>query len=168
MSLYERWEQIKDYEGLYEVSNLGRIRNKKTGRILKPLKNTNGYLRLDLCKNGIRRAAKVHRLVAEAFIPNPQNLPCVNHKDENKINNCLDNLEWCTYEYNNNYGTIKERISEKISKPVLQYDLLGNFIREWPSIIKVEEELGINDGNISSCCSGRLKTAGGYLWKYKD
>jgi len=168
MLLFEEFRDIKNYEGLYEVSNLGRIRNKKTGRILKPLKNTNGYLRLDLCKNGIRRAAKVHRLVAEAFIPNPQNLPCVNHKDENKINNCLDNLEWCTYEYNNNYGTIKERISKKISKPVLQLDRDGNLIREWPSIIKVEEETGINRHNISSCCSGKLKSAGGYLWKYKN
>lgn len=168
MLLSEEFRDIPGYEGLYEVSNLGRVRNKKTGRILKPFKNTNGYFRLDLCKNGIRRAAKVHRLVAEAFIPNPQNLPCVNHKDENKINNCLDNLEWCTYEYNNNYGTIKERKSEKMSKPVLQLDRNGNFVREWPSARKVEEELGINDGNISSCCSGKLKTAGGYLWKYKD
>lgn len=155
MLLSEEWKEIKDYEN-YEVSDFGRVR--RNGKILKPWKNRKGYLHVDLSKNGIRRAVKVHRLVAQAFLPNPQNLPCVNHKDENKINNTVDNLEWCTYEYNNNYSK---------AKPVLQYDLLGNLIREWPSGVKVEEELGIHQQSISMCCLGRYKSAGNFVWRFK-
>lgn len=161
---------IPDYEGLYEVSNLGRIR--RNGKILKPCKNRGGYLLVELCKNGIRRTVLVHRLVSQSFIPNPQNLPQINHKDEDKTNNTVNNLEWCTREYNNNYGTRNKRIAEKISeiksKPVLQYDREGNFIREWPSMMKVEEETGIYQQNISMCCLGSRNSAGGYIWKYKN
>ena len=167
MLLSEKWKDIKDYEN-YEVSNLGRVKNKKTGRILKPEKTRDGYMRVSLCKDGIQRHALLHRLVSLTFLPNSQNLPQVNHKDEDKTNNCLDNLEWCDHKYNNNYGTKNERQAEKMSKPVLQFDLLGNFIKEWPSMMKVYEELGIHQGNISSCCSGNRKSAGGYLWKYKN
>ena len=165
----EEFRDIPGYEGMYEVSNLGRVR--RDGKILKPLKDS-GYLQVHLSKNGIAKKVLIHRLVALAFLPNPQNLPCINHKDEDKTNNYVNNLEWCTYEYNSNYGTRNERagekISEKKSKPVLQYDKTGNFIREWPSMIKVEEELGINQSNISQCCLGNRNSAGGFIWKYKN
>ena len=126
----EEFRDIPGYEGLYEVSNLGRVRSLETERILKPSKNTWGYLFVSLYKNGIKKAVRIHRLVALAFIPNPDNLPCINHKDEDKTNNTVDNLEWCDDKYNANYGTRNERIAEKTRKPVLQFDLLGNFIRE--------------------------------------
>lgn len=159
--MIEEWKDISGYEGLYEVSNLGRVR--RNGKILKPLKDS-GYLRAHLSKNGIAKKVLIHRLVAFAFIPNPNNYPEINHKDEDKTNNTVENLEWCSREYNINYGTRNERVS----KPVLQYDRLGNFIREWPSGLKAEEELGINNGNISSCCSGKVKTAGGFVWRFKN
>lgn len=161
--MIEEWRNVPGYEGLYEVSNLGRVKNIKTERILKPGKNNLGYLQVALYKNGLQKTVKVHRLVALAFLSNPQNLHEINHKDEDKTNNTVENLEWCTHEYNMNYGT---RI-ERLYKPVLQFDLLGNFIREWPSMIKVYEELGISRGNISSCCSGKLKTVGGFVWRFK-
>ena len=154
--MIEEWRDVPGYEGLYEVSNFGRVR--RNGKILKPSKDKDGYLQVSLSKNGIKTTT-IHRLVARAFIPNPQNLPQVNHKDEDKTNNTVDNLEWCTREYNMNYSQ---------AKPILQYDRLGNLIKEWPSAIKVEEELGIDHSSISKCCSGKLKSAGGYLWKYKN
>lgn len=153
----EEFRDIPGYEGMYEVSNLGRVR--RDGKILKPSKNKKGYLQVSLCKNGTKKNARIHRLVAQSFISNPQNLPQINHKDEDKTNNAVENLEWCDSKYNNNYS---------LSKPVLQYDLLGNFIREWPSMIKVEEELGIYNSSISQCCLGNLKSAGGFIWKYKN
>lgn len=166
--MIEEWREVPGYEGLYEVSDLGRVR--RNGKILKPYKDTWGYLSVSLSKNGIRRVVSVHRLVAYAFIPNPNNYPQINHRDENKTNNAVENLEWCTCEYNQNYGTRNERISEKNSKPVLQFDLQGNFIREWPSGLKVEEETGIDSGSISKCCQGRygFKTAGSFIWKFKN
>lgn len=166
--MIEEWRDIVGYEGLYEVSDLGRVKNIKTGRILSSKNNGIGYLFVDLYKNGIHKGFYIHRLVAYVFIPNPQNLPQVNHRDENKSNNTVDNLEWCTRDYNMNYGTIKERIAEKHCKPVLQFDLQGNFIREWPSLAKVYEELGIHKSDISRCCLGKFKTSGGYVWRFKE
>lgn len=155
----EEFRDIPGYEGVYEVSNLGRVR--RNGKILKPGKNRDGYLLVSLSKNGIRKTVRVHRLVALSFLSNPNNLPEINHRDENRTNNTVDNLEWCTRDYNINYSQ---------AKPVLQYDLQGNFIREWPSMIKIERETGINRHDISQCCLGLYhhKTAGGYLWKYKN
>lgn len=103
----EEWKDITGYEGLYQVSNLGRVR--RSGKILKGGYNNKGYHTINLCKNGISKSFFVHRLVAIAFIPNPNNFPIVNHKDENPKNNCVDNLEWCTKSYNATYGTAKER-----------------------------------------------------------
>lgn len=167
----EIWKPIKGYEGLYEVSNTGKVkslggkRTKKYESILKQVK-TNCYLQVTLCKDGKIKNCRVHRLVATAFLHNPENLPEVNHKDENKENNRVDNLEWCSRKYNNNYGTLRERMVKKLSKPVLQYTKTGEFIREWSSTHEVGKN-GFRQGNIVNCCNGKLKTAYGFIWKYK-
>lgn len=164
----EIWKDIVGYEGLYQISNYGRVKslgNDKTRkeRILKPIKSQKGYLRIIFCKKGKTKQFYIHCLVAENFIPNPLNLPQVNHKDENKENNCVYNLEWCDAKYNNNYGT---RI-EKTCKKVYQYSKRGIFIKEWDSTIDIERELEYNQGNISKCCNGKYKSAYGYIWSYE-
>ena len=160
----EYWKPVVGYEGLYMVSNWGRVKSIKFGkeRILKPVTNSSGYLLVGLYKNNIEKKYSVHRLVAEAFIPNPYNLPQVNHRDENKLNNNVDNLEWCTNEYNINYGTRTERYS----KSVLQYTLDGEFVGEWPSTRECGRN-GFNQGSVSACCRGELKTHKGFIWRYK-
>ena len=163
----EYWKPVVGYEGLYMVSNWGRVKSMNYNhsgkeRILKLIPNRYGYLYVNLYKNNIKKKYLVHRLVAEAFIDNPDNLPQVNHRDENKLNNNVDNLEWCTNEYNINYGTRNERCS----KPVLQYTLDGEFVREWPSTMECERN-GFNRGNIWMCCQGKLKKYKGYIWKFK-
>ena len=165
----EIWKDKKDYEGHYQVSNFGRVKSIKFGKeiILKQHINKGGYYYVCLLKNGKHKNYYVHRLVAEAFIDNPDNLPQVNHKDENKTNNSVDNLERCTNEYNHNYGTINERISQSQSKPVLQYDLNGNLIKEWKSINECGRN-GFNQGDICKCCNGKRKTAKGFIWVYKN
>ena len=169
----EIFKDIKDLEGLYQVSNFGRVKSLGNGksynskeRILKPGKSTNGYLQVNLYKNGEYKQCLVHRLVAEVFIPNTDNLPFVNHKDEDKTNNSVENLEWCTHEYNCNYATRNERIAKTRSKPVLQFTLDGEFIREWPSVAECERN-GFNKGKVSECCNGKRKTYKGYIWRYK-
>ena len=119
------FKEIKDFEGLYEIDNNGNVKSIKSGIILKPRINKCGYYYLTLCKNGIQYTKTIHRLVAKAFLPNPLGLPCVNHRDENKLNNFVwinddgsvdyekSNLEWCTYKYNSNYGTATQRMSAK-------------------------------------------------------
>ena len=178
----ELWKDVKDYEGLYQVSTLGRVRSLdkyidvkirnvdkvlRRGRILKPAYDKKGYLRVFLCKNGKRTCFLVHRLVAEAFISNPLNLPVINHKDEVKDNNYPYNLEWCTVKYNSNYGTTIKRSVEKRSKKVYQYDLEGNLIKEWVSAAEAGRN-GFDKASISSCCSGKYKTHKGYIWSYKE
>ena len=162
----EIWRDIEGYEGLYQISNKGRVKRLlgPSERILRPWDNGYGYMIIGLCKNGIRKRIKVHRLVAIAFIPNPDNKPQVNHKDENKKNNCVENLEWMTCRDNINYGTRTERTSRKL----LQYSKSGEFIREWPSALKIERVLGINNANIIQCCKGKRKSSGGFVWKYKE
>ena len=175
--MQEIWKDIKGYEGKYQVSNLGNVKavHYHNGGKEKLLKrgNTRGYLTVVLCKNGQMKTYRVHRLVAETFISNPNNLPCVNHKDENTLNNNANNLEWCTEKYNNNYGTKKARISEtlrqnNLGKPILQYDLRGNFIKQWKNAREIERVLGISNGNICSCCKGNRRSTGGYLWRYRE
>lgn len=160
---------------MYQVSNLGRVKSlnyRHTGRekMLKLSVNNKGYIIVKLWKNRKFKSFRLHRLVAEAFIPNPNNLPFINHKSEIKTQNNVENLEWCDAKYNLNYGTRKERVAEKTtngkcSKPVFQYDLNGNFIKEWPSTMEVERQLGIS--HISECCLGKRNTCGGFKWKYK-
>ena len=124
--MLERWLPINGYEGLYEVSSNGNIKSFKKGVFLKPETLPFGYLRVCLTKNKNSRHFMIHRLVAEAFIPNPDNLPFVNHKDENKTNNCVENLEWCDSKYNNNYGTKVERmINTNVNNGVWNPDMVG-------------------------------------------
>ena len=152
------WKDIDGYEGLYQVSIFGEVRNTK-GRTRKGVLGGHGYLQIMLSKCGKTRTFLVHRLVAQAFIPNPDGLPEVNHKDENKQNNAVDNLEWCTPQYNMDYSN---------AKWVHQYDKQGNYIKSWKSTKEVERVLHISNGNISNCCNGRVKTAGGYVWRYAE
>ena len=177
----EIWKDIEGYEDDYMISSYGRVRSvdrMKTlsngvkrlqkGRILKPAKDKDGYLLCILSKNGIHTMCKVHRLVAQAFIPNPYNLPQINHKDENKANNCVDNLEWCDGKYNANYGTRNKRSAEKKLKPVLKIDKETNeVIAEYPSLIETGKQTGFSVWNISACCLGIRKSTGGFKWKYK-
>lgn len=176
----EIWKDIQGYEGLYQVSNLGRVKSlnyNRSGkeRILKYGTNTQGYLNVCLCVNKQRKMFAVHRLVAETFIANINNLPQVNHIDENKHNNCVSNLEWCTSKYNNNYGTCAQRAlltriirnSKTAPKKIDQYSLDGKFIKTWNSGTELVK-CGFHNGNICSCCNGLLKTSKGYIWKYHE
>ena len=174
--MIEEWKPIKNYEELYQVSNLGRVKRivfinnickKAKEKILKQRKTNAGYLQVCLCKSGKTRRFYVHRLVADAFIPNTDNLPQVNHKDEDKANNNADNLEWCTILYNNCYGARLRKISAAHEKKVCQYDKDGNFIRIYNSIKEASEVLNICGDSISKCCRGISKTAGGFVWVYK-
>lgn len=163
----EFWKDIEGYEGLYQVSNLGRVRSLRRNIIMKNQIARNGYVRVLLRNNNIPKLYFVHRLVANAFISNPDNLPQVNHKDENKANNCASNLEWCTPKYNYNYGTVNKRRARSLSKKVLQFKPDGTFIKEWESIIDIQRNLGFYQSNISRCCRNIRKSAHGYIWKYK-
>lgn len=165
----EIFRDIKDFEGLYQVSNLGNIFNLKTNQLMKLQFDAYGYHIIGLYKDGKHYTKKVHRLVAQTFIPNPNNLPCINHKSEIRTDNIVENLEWCDIAYNNSYG--KRSYNNKIAqhnKPILQFDLQGNFIKEWFSSRDIENSLGFQRTNICSCCKGRVKTAYGYKWKFKE
>lgn len=184
----EVWKDIAGYEGYYQVSNLGKVRSLDReveyptytryfyGKVLKPHKKRNGYLELTLRQQKKHTQALVHRLVAIAFIPNPNNLPCVNHKDENKENNCVENLEWCTEAYNNHYGignrnrcvNSRNGAIKKQAKPVLQFSLDGEFIAEYFSAMEAARQNQCRQGGISECCNGKQKTAYGYIWRYKE
>lgn len=177
----EIWKDIKGYESLYQVSNLGRIKSlerkvKNTScsyrtikqKILNCGKCIAGYYYIILYKKQIKKPFRIHRLVAEAFIPNPNNYPCVNHKDENKENNVWTNLEWCTHKYNMNYGTSIKRMSEKHKKKVIQYTKNNEFVEEFNSLKEASDKIGINSSSIMRCCKNKQKTCGGYIWKYKE
>jgi hypothetical protein len=174
----EIWKDIEGYEGLYQVSNLGRVKslerkvNGKWGKmkikekILVAVNDKDGYKIVTLCKGGKQKVGKIHRLVAKTFISNPNNFLYINHKDENKSNNNVDNLEWCTAKYNTNYGTNLKKIIEKKLKPVLQYNLDGNLIAEYRSMSDAYKTTNIS--HIYDCCNKKLKTCGGYIWRYKN
>lgn len=156
----EIFKDIKNYEDLYEVSDTGLVRNKVSGKILKPSKDKYGYLRVKLYKDGIRKTIRIHRLVAEAFLPNPLNLPQVNHIDENKSNNNVENLEFCGCQYNIDYSK---------SKPVCQYSLDGRLLNIYKSAYEAERQTGVLHQNICQCCLGNpnYSHAGNFIWKYK-
>lgn len=180
----EKWRTVNWGDGKYQVSDKGQMRNTKTGKILKQTFYKN-YFQIVLQSHGTCKCFRVHRLVAEAFVPNPNNLPCVNHKDENTKNNSADNLEWCDVAYNNSYGTKNERTSKtqintkRLSKEIVQYDLEMKPIHVWPSAAEVQRQLGIYATHVNEVCRGNVKTnnqgrkwvpktAGGYIWKRKE
>ncbi len=159
----EIWKDIKGYEGLYWVSNLGRIKSKQ--KILKPIKGE--YLKVGLSKEGIQKTVTVHRLVASAFILNPNNYNYVNHIDENKYNNISSNLEWCTNKYNVNYGKRNEKVSKNQRKyRIIQKDKTGKIIKVCDSIWDLTHSTSYRKDNISCCCRGKYKYAYGYKWEY--
>ena len=183
----EIWKDVVGYEGVYQVSNTGKIKRvgkytnqfgKTWGdeRVLKPATKSKGYMYVQLSKDGEAKPKHVHRIVAEAFIPNPENKPTVNHKNRNKADNSVENLEWATYTENNRHivrslGNDKQ-IEYAIKKPVLQFDLNMNCIAEYPSYREAQRQTGISA--IDVVCRGKRhkgrkqKTAGGYIWRYKE
>lgn len=190
----EIWRDIKGYEGIYQVSNLGNVKsldryiiNKNGGKqfynscVLKTSPSCD-YLKVILSKNNKQKTCRIHILVAQAFIPNPENKPEVNHKDGNKQNNCVDNLEWCTRSKNEKHAyliglanssnkqkaIVSKYAKEHYSKRINQYDLNGNFIREWYSMHEVWRQLGIRPSYICRCCKGLRNQTYGYIWKYKN
>lgn len=178
--LNEVWKPIKNFEE-YEVSNYGKIRrikyenrgNKaqyKLPNYIKFREDKDGYLRCDLSKKGKIKRFMVHRLVAQNFLNNDNNLPCVNHIDGNKQNNNVNNLEWCTVRYNNLHSLklgLRDMKNNKLSKQVEQYDLEGNLINTFKSSNDAKRITGFSQGHISECCRGEIKQYNGYVWKYK-
>lgn len=173
--MHEIWKPIAGYEDRYEVSNLGRIKSLKYNRIMSPQERQHGYLGVMLYGQGghPKRGCKthsVHRLVAEAFVPNPNGLPEVNHIDENKQNNVASNLEWVTHKENSTHGTRRERIGEKhynaVRKPVVQQTVDGVDIAVFPNARAAERATRACYGGISNCCHGKQETSGGYKWRF--
>lgn len=151
-------KDIIGYEGLYAVTSCGKVWSYKSNKFLAPNRNNNGYCQVSLMKNGKRKVCYIHRLVAQAFLPNPNNLPEVNHKDECKENNCLANLEWCDRAYNLAYGTRTKRTR----KPIYCVEL----DRTFEGVNAAAKELNLSQGNISNVCHGKLNTTGGYHFKF--
>ena len=188
----EIWKPIDGYEGYYEVSSTGLLRSVDhsvvravngglrvstvRGRFIKARIGKNGYKIVTLSREGIRKHFTLHRIVAIAFVPNPYNYNCVNHKDENKLNNKPDNLEWCTHRYNDNYGTKPKKISQShLRNPprfreVSQFSENGAFIKTFHSAASAARKTGVDSSWIIACCRGtkHAKTAGGFKWKYAD
>lgn len=161
--MIEEYRIIKDYPD-YAVSNLGNVKSlgndkARKEKMLSPRINKCGYLRVSLCKNGEAKTYLIHRLVAEAFIPNPLGLPQVNHINEIKTDNRAENLEWCDCQYNIDYSRAKQ---------VGQYDLSGNLVKIWKSVSEIQRQLGFDKSNISNCCTGyrNCRTMYGYIWRY--
>ncbi len=168
----EEWRPVVGYEGLYEVSDWGRVKSLKFGKekLLKPFDNSCGYLHVGLCKDGKKKNFYLHKLVAEAFIPNHNGFTEVNHKDEDKTNNRVENLEWCDRSYNCNYSTRNQRVAEAntngvLSKHVYQYTLKGELVKTWPSSQECGRN-GFNQGNITECCNGKRNKHKGFKWSY--
>ena len=179
--MIEEWRDVEGYEGLYMVSSLGMVKSlnyKRTGveEILKQSKQKCGYLCVTLCKNHKHKKFLVHRLVACAFIDNPENKPCIDHINTIKDDNRLENLRWVTHKENMDNPISKKNSpvyckfgkDNLLSKPVYQYSLDGKFIRKWGATRCVERDLGFHHSNISACCLGKLKTCGGFVWKYAE
>ena len=181
----EIWKPISGYEGFYEVSNLGRIRSlerivecsdgrkrKIKDRTLKGSSYSGGYSGVTLHKDGCAKFVNIHRIVAEAFVPNPLEKEEVNHKDENPSNNHASNLEWVTHKENINYSTRTERarkaIVEAQGRAVRQLSRDGELVAEYESLSEACNATGTHVSNITKCAKGIYKTAGGYIWKYKN
>lgn len=178
--MIDEWRDVVGFEGLYLVSSRGEIksverRKSNNGgtqfvnervRVLTPDKD--GYLKVCLSKNGRHYVKSVHRLVAEAFIPNPYDLPVINHINEDKQDNRVENLEWCTVQYNTMHGTGRIRTAMKQGRAVVQLNMDGNVIDEFYSMGVASKTTGIPQPNIFKVCNGERNTAGGYKWRYKD
>ncbi len=180
-----KWAKVVGYENEYKISSSGVIASIRTGNNLRPHKNKLGYIRVELWKSGKRRSTGLHRVLAFAFIPNPENKPDINHKDGNPSNNDLSNLEWCTKSENilHSFRVLgrKSKISEVLrtywvgrsgsrhhhSTPILQYDMQMNFIAEYGSQGEAARVTGMNQGKISRCVTGSKKSTGGFIWKKK-
>ena len=161
-----QWKPIPGYEDLYEVSNDGNVRSinprYKNKSILKQSIGSKGYKIVTLCRKGQQKTINVHRIVAEVFLPNPHNLPCVNHKNENKEDNRVSNLEWCSYYYNNTYGQRLTKSALKIGKPVICIETN----KTYPSAYAAEKETNISQSKICLCCHQKRKSAGGFHWSF--
>lgn len=171
MEFLEEWRQIRGFPD-YLISNCGRVKSLRRdykygshGDIILKTNDRKGYRGVTLFRDGKRYYKSVHRLVAEAFIPNPDNLPLVNHKDEDKTNNRVDNLEWCTRLYNANYGLSRQRISARVSRKVGQYTKDGVLIAVWDSMTLASKKVGACLSEISKCCKDNRYSAGGYKWR---
>lgn len=179
----EIWRDIEGFEGLYMISDMGGVKSldyRHTGKenYLKPVKNKDGYLMVSLWENSKHKWFFVHRLVATAFIDNPDNKPCIDHINTIRDDNRVDNLRWVTAKENSDNPISRKRYLANLhtvgkfgkdnynSKPVYQYSLDDKLIRKWDSMMDVQRELGFDQGNISLCCLGRIKTSRGYKWKY--
>lgn len=180
-----RQVDIKGFED-YQITDDGRVWSKKSNKWMKTRLNKDGYPRISFHKGDKVLTLMIHQLVAKHFVPNPDNLPIINHKDENPMNNNADNLEWCTVAYNNTYGTriermiqnttgkkrpttsvkMKNRIDE--STPVCQYTLDNTLICEYPSINEAARKYNVVMQAISNCCRHKSKSSCGYIWKYKN
>lgn len=182
MNSNEKWTDIVGYEGYYKISNLGNVKSCERiikhglgnadrtikSRIIKPYNDNHGYHMVSLSKNGKVKKHKVHRLVAEAFISNPKNKPTVNHLNEIRNDNRVENLEWATFKENNNYGNHNERVSKTLSRPIEQLDKNDNKISIFKSVREASLATGIHIMNIKSCLSHDNRNfAGGYKWRYK-
>lgn len=164
----EVWKDIPGFEGLYQVSNTGKVKSLRKSIIMRP-SITRGYEYINLrYSNGEDKSTPVHRLVALAFIPNPHNYKCVNHKDENKLNNNVDNLEWCTLAYNFNYGTCRVRQGLTYGKPVDQLRVDGFRIASYCSAEYAAKINNVDPSSIHKCCKGKRESVGGYLWRYSS
>lgn len=158
----EIWKNIPDFEN-YKISNTGKVYSKKHGIILKAYTNLYGYSIVNLMNGKIRKQMQVHRLVAKNFIPNYNKLPCVNHIDGNKQNNCATNLEWISYSDNQKHSY---KIGLRGTTEVCQYDLNGVFIKQWNSVKEASDILNISYVGIINCCKNRYKKSGNYIWRY--
>nr|DAQ29436.1 MAG TPA: homing endonuclease [Caudoviricetes sp.] len=172
----EIWKDIEGYEGLYQVSNLGRVKSFdsidklgriRKGRVLKGIKDVKGYLLVNLYKNSIVYTKRLHRLVAETFIPNLENKPQVNHIDENKANNIVSNLEWMTAKENINHGTRNERMSRTQSIPIIATNIKTGESQEFYGTAECARQLALHHGNITSVLKGNRNHTDGYTFKYK-
>lgn len=167
-----KWKIIKDNPN-YSVSDTGLIKRNQNNYLLKPSKARGGYKKVALYKNGKPKNFLIHRLVAQAFIPNPNNCPQVNHIDENKVNNKVSNLEWCTAKYNDNYGSRNKRMKENTknnihkSKAVIQFDLNGKFIKRWASTRECGRH-GFNQSAVAACCRHEYSQHHNFKWQYES
>ena len=191
MNMEEKWKPVVGYEGLYEVSSLGRVRSLSRSiqghkgyyvipsRILKGF-YAYGYRYVELHKGGKHKAYRVHRIVAEAFLPNPNKYPIINHKNEIRDDNRVDNIEWCTHKYNSNYGNIKSKLKQSSHRiPIIQLTKEGTFVAKYQSITDASKATKIEHTNIIQCAKGRplkcrdgklriRRYAGGFIWKYEE